>query len=112
MVRRFDPRPLPAGTLERILHSATRAPRPGSARASTCWSWRARRRSGASWATTDPRFGKPYSTAEPPVLVLVLADKQYYLDRYAAPDKAGLGMDVEAGWPDLTGTWTRPWRSR
>jgi nitroreductase len=31
--------------------------------------------------------------------VLVLSDKQAYLDRYAAPDKAGLGMDTEAGWP-------------
>jgi nitroreductase len=28
-----------------------------------------------------------------------LADKQAYLDRYAEPDKAGLGLDVEEGWP-------------
>ena len=31
--------------------------------------------------------------------MLVLSDKQAYLDRYGAPDKAGLGMDTEEGWP-------------
>ena len=100
MVRRFDPRPLPAEVLERILHAATRAPSAGfsqgldllvlEGREAVRWFWR---------ATADPRFDTPYSTAEPPAIVLVLSDKQAYLDRYAAPDKAGLGMDTEAGWP-------------
>jgi nitroreductase len=100
MVRRFDPRPLPAGTLERILHSATRAPSAGFSQGLDLLVLEGPEAVRGFWrATTDARFGKPYSTAEPPVLVLVLADKQAYLDRYAAPDKAGLGMDVEAGWP-------------
>ena len=100
MVRRFDPRPLPAEVLERILHAATRAPSAGfsqgldllvlEGREAVRWFWR---------ATADPRFDTPYSTAEPPAIVLVLSDRQAYLDRYAAPDKAGLGMDSEAGWP-------------
>ena len=100
MVRRFDPRPLPAEVLERILHAATRAPSAGfsqgldllvlEGREAVRWFWR---------ATADPRFDTPYSTAEPPAIVLVLSDRQAYLDRYAAPDKAGLGMDTEAGWP-------------
>ena len=100
MVRRFDPRPLPAEVLDRILHSATRAPSAGFSQGldllvlegpdAVGWFWR---------ATADPRFGKPYSTAEPPVIVLVLSDRQAYLDRYRAPDKAGLGMDTEEGWP-------------
>ena len=100
MVRRFDPRPLPAEVLERILHAATRAPSAGfsqgldllvlEGREAVRWFWR---------ATADPRFDRPYSTAEPPAIVLVLSDRQAYLDRYAAPDKAGLGMDTEAGWP-------------
>ena len=100
MVRRFDPRPLPAEVLERILHAATRAPSAGfsqgldllvlEGREAVRWFWR---------ATADPRFDRPYSTAEPPAIVLVLSDRQAYLDRYAAPDKAGLGMDVEEGWP-------------
>jgi nitroreductase len=100
MVRRFDPRPLPAGTLERILHSATRAPSAGFSQGLDLLVLEGPEAVRDFWrATIDPRFGKPYSAAEPPVIVLVLADKQAYLDRYAAPDKAGLGMDVEAGWP-------------
>jgi nitroreductase len=100
MVRRFDPRPLPAETLERILHSATRAPSAGFSQGLDLLVLEGPEAVRDFWrATTDPRFDKPYSTATPPVVVLVLADKQAYLDRYAAPDKAGLGMDVEAGWP-------------
>jgi nitroreductase len=100
MVRRFDPRPLPEETLERILHSATRAPSAGFSQGLDLLVLEGPEAVRGFWrATTDPRFGKPYSTAEPPVIVLVLADRQAYLDRYAAPDKAGLGMDVEAGWP-------------
>jgi nitroreductase len=100
MVRRFDPRPVPEETLERILHAATRAPSAGFSQGLDLLVLEGPEAVRAFWrATTDPRFGKPYSAAEPPVIVLVLADKQAYLDRYAAPDKAGLGMDVEEGWP-------------
>jgi nitroreductase len=100
MVRRFDPRPLPSGVLDRILHSATRAPSAGFSQGLDLLVLEGPEAVRGFWAaTTDPRFGTPYSTAEPPAIVLVLSDKQAYLDRYAAPDKAGLGMDVEAGWP-------------
>jgi nitroreductase len=100
MVRRFDPRPLPAEVLDRILHSATRAPSAGFSQGLDLLVIEGGDAVRGFWtATADPRFGKPYSTAEPPVIVLVLSDKQAYLDRYSAPDKAGLGMDTEAGWP-------------
>ena len=100
MVRRFDPRPLPAEVLDRILDSATRAPSAGFSQGLDLLVLEGPEAVRGFWAaTTDPRFGTPYSTAEPPVIVLVLADKQAYLDRYAAPDKAGLGMEVEEGWP-------------
>jgi nitroreductase len=100
MVRRFDPRPLPAGTLDRILHSATRAPSAGFSQGLDLLVLEEPEAVRGFWAaTTDPRFGTPYSSAEPPAIVLVLSDKQAYLDRYAAPDKAGLGMEVEEGWP-------------
>jgi len=33
------------------------------------------------------------------VVIVPLANKHAYLKRYAEPDKAGLGMDTEAGWP-------------
>jgi len=100
MVRHFDPRPLPPEVLDRILHSATRAPSAGFSQGLDLLVLEGRDAVRGFWrATADPRFDKPYSTAEPPVIVLVLSDKQAYLDRYAAPDKAGLGMDTEAGWP-------------
>ena len=100
MVRRFDPRPLPAEVLDRILHSATRAPSAGFSQGLDLLVLEGPEAVSRFWrATADPRFDKPYSTAEPPAIVLVLSDRQAYLDRYAAPDKAGLGMDTEEGWP-------------
>ena len=100
MVRRFDRRPLPAEVLDRILRSATRAPSAGFSQGLDLLVIEGGDTVRGFWtATADPRFGKPYSTAEPPVIVLVLSDKQAYLDRYGAPDKAGLGMDSEEGWP-------------
>ena len=100
MVRRFDPRPLPDDVLDRILHSATRGPSAGFSQGLALLVLEGPEAVRDFWtATADPRFGKPYSTAEPPVIVLVLSDKQAYLDRYRAPDKAGLGMEVEQGWP-------------
>jgi nitroreductase len=100
MVRRFDPRPLPAEVLDRILHSATRAPSAGFSQGLDLLVLEGRDAVRGFWrATADPRFATPYSSAEPPAIVLVLSDRQAYLDRYAAPDKAGLGMDVEEGWP-------------
>jgi nitroreductase len=100
MVRRFDPRPLPADVLDRILHSATRAPSAGFSQGLDLLVLEGRDAVRGFWtATADPGFGTPYSTAEPPAIVLVLSDKQAYLDRYGEPDKAGLGMDTEEGWP-------------
>ena len=100
MVRHFDPRPLSGEVLDRILHSATRAPSAGFSQGLDLLVLEGRDAVRGFWqATADPRFATPYSNAEPPAIVLVLSDRQAYLDRYAAPDKAGLGMDVEEGWP-------------
>ena len=100
MVRRFDPRPLADGVLDRILASAVRAPSAGFSQGLDLVVLEGPEAIRDFWlATADPRFDRPYSTAEPPVIVLVLSDKQAYLGRYGEPDKAGLGMEVEAGWP-------------
>jgi len=100
MVRHFDPRPLSGEVLDRILHSATRAPSAGFSQGLELVVLEGLEAVRGFWrATADPRFATPYSSAEPAVIVLVLSDKQAYLDRYRAPDKAGLGMDTEEGWP-------------
>jgi nitroreductase len=100
MVRRFDPGPLPAEVVDRILDSATRAPSAGFSQGLDLLVLEGPEAVRGFWqATADPRFDKPYSSATPPLLVLFLSDRQAYLDRYGEPDKAGLGMDTEAGWP-------------
>jgi nitroreductase len=100
MVRRFDPRPLPAEVLDRILESATHAPSAGFSQGLDLVVLEGSEAVRGFWrATADPRFDRPYSSAEPAAIVLVLSDEQAYLRRYAEPDKAGLGMEVAAGWP-------------
>jgi nitroreductase len=108
MTRRFSPRPLPAGTVERLVDLASRAPSAGKTQGwhlvvleggDTARFWDltlpAPRRAGFGWPTL----------VSAPVLAVVLADPQAYVDRYAEPDKAatGLGLGVDA-WP--TPYWT------
>ena len=100
MVRRFDPRALPAEVLGRVLESALHAPSAGFSQGLDLVVLEGPEAVSGFWrATADPRFGRPYSSAEPAAIVLVLSDKQAYLDRYAEPDKVGLGMEAESGWP-------------
>lgn len=48
------------------------------------------------WRITSPRRGEHFTT---PAVIVPLADKQAYLDRYREPDKAGLGLEKEENWP-------------
>jgi nitroreductase len=100
MVRRFDPRPVPPELLDRVLGCALRGPSAGFSQGLDLVVLEGAEAVRGFWlATADPGRERPYSTAEPAAIVLVLSDKQAYLDRYREPDKAGLGMDTEAGWP-------------
>jgi len=101
MVRRFEQRPLPPEVLDRVLESALHAPSAGFSQGTELVVLDEPGAVERFWSTTaDPRFDRRVDrSAGPPVLVLVLSGKRAYLDRYAEPDKAGLGMDVEAGWP-------------
>lgn len=84
MVRRFDGRPVPRQVLERMLDTARRGPSAG-------WS------QGSEFLVLEGEEAAPFWDA--PVVVLPLAHKQAYLDRYSRPDKAGSGMHEEEGWP-------------
>jgi nitroreductase len=100
MVRRFVDRPVEREALDRLLENATRAPSAGFSQG---WAFVVlegddRR---AFWETTrrSPWDPSPGSLHAAGALILPLAHKQAYLDRYSRPDKAGYGMDREEGWP-------------
>ncbi|TML41301.1 MAG: nitroreductase family protein [Actinobacteria bacterium] len=104
MVRNFDPRPVPAEVVDRVLASALRAPSAGFAQGYAFVVLQGPAETGPFWElTTTPewRARRPHRAGvqAAPVLVLPLAHEQAYLDRYSEPDKAGLGMDEAEGWP-------------
>lgn len=107
MTRNFDPdRPVPAATLRHLVDLASRAPSAGKTQgwhllvlegADTAMFWDitlpADRRAGFAWP----------GLLVAPVLSLVLADPQAYVDRYAEPDKAA------TGWGTGTDAWSAPY---
>jgi nitroreductase len=100
MVREFSPRPIPHAVLSRVFESALRAPSAGFAQGTELITLERPEEVARFWAITDPRRRKRSTTrGDPPVIVVPLADKLAYLRRYSEPDKQGLGMEVEEGWP-------------
>ena len=86
MVRKFDlSRPVPRDVLVRVLEVARRGPSAGWSQGSVLLVLEGIEQTAPLW--------------EAPVVVVPLAHKQAYLDRYALPDKAGSGMEHESGWP-------------
>jgi nitroreductase len=100
MVRRFSDRPVPPAVLERILWAAIHAPSAGFAQGTEFVVFDAAEQLDRFWQTTDPWGRKRIEEqGAPPVLVVPFSNKPRYLQRYSEPDKQGLGMDVEEGWP-------------
>ncbi|CAN5646302.1 nitroreductase family protein [soil metagenome] len=100
MVRQFAPEPLPEEVLQRVLESALHAPSAGFAQGTELVLLDRPDQIAEFWRITDPKRRKRRaSEGDPPVLVVPLADKSAYFRRYSEPDKQGLGMDVEEGWP-------------
>ena len=102
MVRNYQDRPVEGPVLDTILAAATRAPSAGFTQG---WSFVVLEgpETERFWrhtlpATERPSFRWP-GLLRAPVLVLPLASRQAYLDRYAEPDKAGAGLHTEAAWP-------------
>jgi nitroreductase len=106
MVRRYDPdRPVDPAAVDRMLANAVRAPSAGFSQG---WAFVVLEEPAdvaRFWAATSPAGPE---AAEPsgwlrgmrtaPVVVVPLAHKDAYLDRYAAPDKGWTDRD-EARWP-------------
>jgi nitroreductase len=104
MVRNFDPaRPVDPATRERLLANALHAPSAGFSQGFeflVCESEAERER---FWRATAPPGGDPAGAwlegmRRAPLLVVPLADRDAYLDRYAEPDKGWTDRD-EARWP-------------
>ena len=99
MVREFDGRSVPLDVLARILETALHAPSAGFAQGLELLVLHDHEDVAEFFRISDPWSRKQGRRPLPPVIVLPLANKNAYLRRYSEPDKRGLGMDVEEGWP-------------
>jgi nitroreductase len=100
MVREFDPRSVDPELVDRVLESALHAPSAGYSQGLELIVLDRPEQLDHFWRITDPRARKRRPEGGgPPVVVLPVADETAYLRRYSEPDKQGLGMDVEEGWP-------------
>ena len=98
MVRAFREDPLAPEVVERILANGNRAPSTGFTQGYGFLCWR-RPRSGPGSGRRWPRPARSRPGGDgAPLLVVPLACKAAYLDRYAEPDKGWTDRD-EARWP-------------
>ena len=107
MVRRYDPdAPVAAEALEAVVAAALRAPSAGFTQGVSLLVLEAPEDRQGFWtATTTAPGDRPNRWLDgmrtAPVLVLLLASREAYLDRYAEPDK---------GWTDRDeGRWSAPY---
>ncbi len=102
MFRKYDPdRPVAKETVERILRNGTRAPSAGFAQGLGYLVLTTPEERALFWEATNPP-GQAEATGSPqlhdaPVIIVPLAHKQAYLDRYAQPDK-GFPPNYEERW--------------
>jgi nitroreductase len=108
MVRAFTAEPLPAGTADRLLRAANRAPSAGFSQGysflvltgkETTPIWEMFYASaGSEGATAADEVAEIDALATAQLVIVPLACKNIYLDRYAQPDKGRTGQG-EARWP-------------
>ena len=102
MVRKFDQRPLERELLDRVLETARHAPSAGFSQGFDFVVLDEPEAVARFWKTTDhPDFPNPpdFLATAPPVIVLPLANKGAYLERYSRPDKVEFGLMDESLWP-------------
>jgi nitroreductase len=98
MVRDYDPdRPVPPTVREQLLEHAIRAPSAGFSQGWAFLVLESPEDRARYWAATAPE-GPPdpwrRRMGRAPLLVVVLSNKDAYLDRYAEPDKGWTDRDV------------------
>jgi nitroreductase len=102
MMRNFEDRPLPPGVLDRVLDNARRGPSAGFSQGFEFVVFEGPEETDRFWQAVSPergfeRVGWP-GVYRAPVVIVPLAHKQAYLDRYAEPDK-GWADRAESRWP-------------
>jgi nitroreductase len=103
MVRDFSDEPVPRPLLEQLLANATRIPSAGYSQGFAFVVLTDPPQRRLFWETTSgPEWrgeSESVSLTRAPVVILPLAHKQAYLDRYALPDKAHTPLSKEEYWP-------------
>jgi nitroreductase len=103
MCRSFQDRQVPPEMVDRLVDLARRAPSAGQAQGWAFVVLEGPEQTRRFWsADADPAWlaGPDHpGVLRAPVLVLPFYSRQAYLERYARPDKAAAGLDVEARWP-------------
>jgi nitroreductase len=101
-VRAFQQRPIPGDALDRILASARYAPSAGFTQGNEYLVLDMPDTVGEFWSLIDDP-DEPMTPDQrailAPVVILPLANRQAYLDRYSQPDKIAAGMDKAERWP-------------
>jgi nitroreductase len=109
MIRAFTGEPLAAGTAERLLQAANRAPSAGFSQGYSFLVLEGQEQSAPLWemlyesetsenATEDADPAQVTALSTAPLVIVPLACKDVYLDRYARPGKGWTDRD-EARWP-------------
>ena len=104
MVRAFEPRPLPAAVLDRVLDLARRVPAAGRTQGLDLVVLEGPEQTARYWDASlppDRREGFPWPRLlDAPVLVVPVGDPGAYVARYAEQDKAHTGLgDGPERWP-------------
>jgi nitroreductase len=101
-VRAYEQRPVPREVLDRVLGSVLHAPSAGFTQGNEFLVLDNPAAIADFWTiTADPDDSPTPEQASvfPPALILPLANRTAYLERYSAPDKAGYGLDQAERWP-------------
>ncbi len=104
MVRTYADRPVPRELVDRVVDAGRQAPSAGFSQGFAFVVLEGADQTAALWTLTAPvapareTWDRWERLRRAPVIVVPLAHRQAYLDRYAEPDKAGLGLDRPEHW--------------
>jgi nitroreductase len=103
MVRDFSEEPVARPLLDLLMANARRVPSAGFSQGSAFVVLTEPEQRRMFWETTSGPGWRGESEAveltRAPVVIVPLANKQAYLDRYAMPDKSHTPLSAEADWP-------------